>query len=529
MTTATSTRADPGQRAVNFFAKRLHHTKAPWAGRPFVPSAWQAKWLREVFGTLNPDGRRKYRVTYLEVPKKNGKTTLTGGCLLKCLFDEDEEGGEVYSAAAKREQAGIMYSIMASMVRRSPRLMNFKGKPTRLYDRDKRIYVPATESFYQALSADANLEDGINPSAAACDELHRLRSRDMLDILEEGMAARSEPLLFILTTAGGERSGPAWDTHEYAEKIIRGVATDPAFHATIYAAPTDAEPGSEKVWYACNPALREGILDIENVRGNYAKAKEVPAKMRQFRRLRLNQWVSGDEAWLDPAEWDACGRLAGPSVIEERNLGRKCWIGVDLSSTSDVTAECLVFDHEEDEGYDVLPRMWIPQAGLEAQGVMRTDFELWGKAKFIEVTPGDRIEYLRVAKHIVDDLERFDVQEIGFDPWHAVHITELVEQIAGERGVHLPPMTKVSQYASVMNAPCKLFETLISRRLIEHGGHPVLRWMSGNVILSVNPYDAVRPSKAKSRSKIDGITATLIALERAMHPAAPAAEAFYLS
>jgi len=502
-----------GDRAVQFFCKRLFLTK----GRPvpFIPTTDQAAYLREVFGTLRPDGRRRYRTVYREIPKKNSKTTDTAGILLKCLFDEDEYGGEVYSAAATRDQAGQTYRKMAASVRLSPALYpKFRGKPVKLYDRDKRIYVAALDSFYQALSSDANYEDGIEPSAAAVDELHRHRSRDLLDVVQEGMGAREEPLLFINTTAGAHQTGPAWDMHVYAMGVLSGVHEDPTFLAQIYAAPDDADWEDEAVWYACNPMLQAGVLDIEDFRRAYRQAKAIPTAKRAFLRLRLNRWVPVDETWLPIDAWDRCGRSRSPEVLAARNIGRRAWGGLDLSSTSDFTALSWWFPHDDDDGADVLTRLWIPERQLCERSRMRDDIRSWAEAGYVTLVPGDRMDYRAVAAQIAADCHAFDVQALGYDPWHAPHIITLLDEFDLDRLV----MEKVSQYASIMNAPCRLYEKLLVDGLVDHGGSPALRWMSQNVVAEVNPYEAMRPSKKRSTDSIDGITSQLIALERAMAP-----------
>jgi phage terminase large subunit-like protein len=518
MTTPTLTRSRLsereralGDRAVSFFCRRLYLSKGRLV--PFVPTQDQAAFLREVFGTLNADGRRRYRTVYREVPKKNSKTTDTAGCLLKCLFDEEVYGGEVYSAAATRDQAGQTYRKMAMSVRRSPALYpKFRGKPVKLYDRDKRIYVAALEAFYQALSSDANYEDGIEASAAGVDELHRHKSRDLLDVVQEGMGAREQPLLFINTTAGAHQIGPAWDMHEYALDVMANPDHDPTFLAQIYYSPDGEDWEDEENWYRCNPMLQAGVLDIEDFRRAHRQAKRIPSAKRAFLRLRLNRWVATDESWLDPLEWDACGAEVAPLNPLKEWAGRECYGGLDLSSTSDFTALAWLFPRD-DGGYDLWAQLFYPRLALADRRERREDIEEWARAGYVAFAGESSIDYSFVAQAVRRGCEAFDVVELGYDPWHAPNV------INQESLSDVPvTMTKVSQYASVMNAPCRMTETLISERGLHHYGNPVLRWMAKNVIPEVNAYEAMRPSKAKSKDKIDGITATLIALERAMAP-----------
>lgn len=507
--TPTSTkpkRADPGQRAVNFFAKRLHHVNGAYAGAPFTPARWQEQWLRDIFGTLRPDGRRQYRTAYLEIPKKNGKTTMIAGVLAKMLYDEGEFGAEVYSAAATREQAGMTYRILASMVRQSPRLLKVQGKAVKLYDRDKRIYIPATESFFQALSADAGYNDGINPSAAVIDELHRHRNGDLLAIIDEGMGTRSQPLLVVITTAGGERVGVCWDWHEYARKVIEGIVSDHTFHATIYAAADDANPWSEKTWKACNPALKDGVLDLEDFRKAARKAKEMSSAEINFRRLRLNQWIAAASKWLNRVHWDACG---GVQPTDSDLEDRPCFGGIDLGETDDFSALVLVFP-QDGERYDVRTRLYLPEAAIDKHKDVAAQLRRWAREGFVTLVPGETMDDETILRDVLEAAGKFGLCEIGYDPWKMKKLARRLE----DEGITMVP---VAQSPRTMSEPCRWLETLLAEGRINHGGNPVLRWMADNAVVRRDVSGNIRPDKDKSSEKIDGIVALVVALERTMN------------
>jgi phage terminase large subunit-like protein len=496
-----------------------------YAKAPFVPTAWQEQWLREVFGALRPDGMRQYRTAYLEIPKKNGKTTLIAGVLAKMLYDDGEFGAEVYSAAATREQAGMTYQILASMVRQCPRLLKVDGRPVKLYDRDKRIYIPSTESFFQALSADADYNDGINPSAAVIDELHRHRNGDLLAVIDEGMGTRSQPLLCVITTAGGVRVGVCWDWHESARKIIEGIEVDSSFHATIYAADEKADIMKEKTWLSCNPALRDGILKLEDFRQAARKAASMPTAELNFRRLRLNQWVAHGRKWLNRVHWNQCGGLM---PRDDELLGRVCYGGIDLGETDDLSAWAKLFPWQADDprvetfgaGYDLLVDLWMPEAAVQKRRQLAPQLRRWAKAGFIHIVSGDSMDHEIVYAKVIEDADRYDIQDVGYDPWKMKQLAMRLE----EQGV---PMTPVRMSPQTMSEPCKELELLLAKKRFNHGGNPALRWMADNAAVKVDPSGNIRPDKSTSAEKIDGIVASVIALERAMRVEVQPEIAFY--
>ncbi len=488
------------------FLESLKLTKGQWHGVPWKLADWQRSFIEELYGRKRPDGRRQYRKAFMAIPKKNSKTAIASGIGLKGLCADNEMGAEVYSAAASRDQATLVYREMRDMARQTPRIW----KRMRHYDSVKRlVYTTASgaENFYQALSADADYSDGINPSTVLVDELHRHKNRDLYDLLNEGSGTRAQPLTVVITTAGTDKTSVCYEEWEYARKVAAGIVDDPEYLAVIYEMPLDADWTDEREWFKCNPALGD-FLDIEDLRKSVREAKEKPAKQNSVRRLRFNQWTSAESRWFDLGAWDACGSDT-ITAIEERNRGRRCFIGMDLASTGDLAAYVLVFPRD-DEGYDILCRAYLPQAALEKRSKHAPVFAGWAREGFLKTTPGNVIDYDFIKADILTDCATYEVEEIGYDPWSAVQIAV---QLEGEGLTCVP----VRQGFATLSPPAKLLETLVARRTLHHGGHAVLRWCADNVQIEEDAGGNIKPSKKVSTEKIDVIAAAVTGLERAMH------------
>lgn len=492
------------------FIESLKLTKGEYRNVNFILPDWQRKFVEELFGRMTPEGVRQYQKAFLAIPKKNGKTALAAALGIRLLCADGEEGAEVYSAAASRDQATLVYREMRDMIKQVPRL---KAR-TRWYDSVKRIVYTTrsgAENIYQALSADADYSDGINPSGVIVDELHRHKTRDLYDLLNEGSGTRRQPLTIVITTAGTDKATVCYEEWEYARKVAAGME-DPTFLPIIYEMPEDADWTDEREWHKCNPALGD-FLRIDDLRKSVREALEKPAKQNSVRRLRFNQWTSAESRWFDLGAWDTCGRDLIVD-IEKRNEGRRCYGGLDLASTGDLAAWVLVFPRD-DAGYDVLVRSYLPAAALEKRTKHAPAFAGWAAEGFLHVTPGDAIDYDYIKADVLADAERYQIAEIGYDPWNA---TQVAIQLQGE-GLTCTP---VRQGFATLSGPSKLFETLVSRGEIHHGGHPVARWCADNVQVETDAQNNIKPSKKYSTEKIDIIAAMVTATERAMHAEVPA-------
>lgn len=485
------------------FINCLKHTKGRWRGVPFELLPWQDRIIRDVFGTVKENGYRQYNTAYVEIPKKNGKSELAAGVALYMTCGDGEWGAEVYGCASDRQQASIVFDVAVDMVDQCPALKK-RIKPVMSV---KRLVYKPTNSFYQVLSAEAYTKHGLNIHAVIFDELHAQPNRELFDVMTKGSGdARTQPLFFLITTAGTDRNSVCFEQHQKAEDIIHGRKFDPSFYPVIYGVSDDADWSSEKVWYEANPSLGHTI-DIEKVKNAYLSAKDNPAEENIFRQLRLNQWVKQSTRWMQMEKWDAC---AFP-VDERELLGRECYGGLDLSSSIDITAFVLVFPPRDDaEKYIILPYFWIPEENMNLR--VRRDhvpYDVWEKQGCLMTTEGNVIHY-GFIENFIDDLgKKFHIREIAFDRWGAVQMVQNLEGL----GFTVVPF---GQGFKDMSPPSKRLMELVLENKIAHGGHPVLRWMMDNIFVRTDPAGNIKPDKEKSTEKIDGAVATVMALDRAI-------------
>lgn len=492
---------EAGDKAVAFFSELLHHVKGEWGGQPLELDEWQAEQIvRPLFGWKRKDGTRKYRQVYVEIPRKNGKTTLAAGIGLYLLFADGEVGAEVYSAAADRDQAAIAFDLAASMVAAEPALAN----RAKVYRRS--IVVESTGSSYKVLSADARTKHGFNAHGIIFDELHAQPNRELYDVLHTSTGARRQPLEFYITTAGVyDKHSICWELHEYAEKVRDGVIEDEAFLGVIFAADKDDDYTDPDVWKKANPGLGTSVKP-EYLKAEAERAKELPSYQNTFRRLHLNQWTEQVTRWLDMDLWDECE----DRVDEAELLGRECFGGLDLSTTTDIAAWVLVFPGE-DGRYDVLPRFFIPdEAILRRSRRDGVPYDVWERQGLVTATEGDVVDYMAIRQQVNEDAQRFKLREVAFDPWNA---TQLATQLGEEDGL---AMLQVRQGYQSLNEPTKELEKRVTDGRIRHGGNAVLRWMASNVAIKTDPAGNIKPDKGKSTERIDGIVALVMALSRAM-------------
>ncbi len=486
------------QRAVSFFEKVLVHCDGEWAGQPFTLLDWQRDMIRKIFGTMRPDGLRQYRTCYCEIPRKNGKSETAAGIALYLLFADGEPGAQVYGAAGDRDQASIVFRVAAEMVRRSPVL----SRGARVIDSTKRITVAQTASFYRAIPADAAGSHGFNASGVVVDETHVQPNRELIDVLNTSTGARRQPLTFYITTAGYDRHSICYELHDYALKVRSGVIDDRTFLPIVYGAADTADWKDPAVWQKANPSL--GVtVKRDYLERECARAQETPAFENTFRRLHLDQWTSQETRWLSLAAWDEC---AGPVDLEALR-GQPCYAGLDLSTTTDLSALVLAFP--SDHSYTLLPYFWCPGDSMVIRERRdRVPYTVWSRQGHIEATPGNVIDYQFIKAKILSLATEYNILEVAYDPWNA---TGLVLELQ-EEGLTMVPTRQ--GYASI-SAPTKEFEKLVLGRRLRHSGHPVLRWNVDNVSVKSDPAGNLKPDKATSRERIDGVLAAIMAVDRA--------------
>ena len=487
--------AEAAAQAVSFFAQ-LPHVKGEWArgGGRLVLAPWQEFIVGSLFGWVRADGARRFRTAYIEVARKNGKSSLGAGLGLRLAFFDREPGAEVYCAATKRDQAKIVWGDARQMVVQTP------GLRERVRAYVGNLHSERTGSKFEPLGADADSMDGLNIHAAIVDELHAHPNRKIVDVIETATAARRQPLIVYLTTAGYDRHSVCWQTHQYAGNVLAGTLLDDTFFAYVAALDEGDEWTDEGCWSKANPNLGVSVK-LDDLQRKRDRALQVPSEQQAFRRLHCNEWTESSSRWLSLADWDA------NAVAPEIAPGASCYGGLDLASTTDLAA--LVLDAPRDGVHHWLARFWLPAEKLRQRVDRdRVPYDVWAREGLITLTGGNVIDYDRIRADIADLAGRYRIRELAYDPWNA---SQLITQLQSE-GLNCVPLRQ--GYPS-LTAPTKELETLVLSRRIRHGGHAVLRWMAGNVVVEQDAAGNIKPSKARSTEKIDGIVAAIMALARA--------------
>ena len=402
-----------------------------------------------------------------------------------------------------KSQAGIVFSVAADMVRLSPAL----AKRVKILESQKRLVYRPTNSVYQVLSSESYSKHGFSISGLIFDELHTQPNRKLFDVMTKGSGdARRQPLYFLITTAGDDTKSVCYEQHQKAEAILEGKKHDSTFYPVIFGAGIDEDWTDESVWKRVNPSL--GVtVQIDKLRAACESAQQNPAEENSFRQLRLCQWVKQSIRWMNMQVWDKCAFAVDESELE----GRLCYAGLDLSSTSDITAFVLVFPPEsEDDKFVILPYFWLPEDTV-SQRVKRDSvpYDVWVKKSLLNVTEGNVVDYAFIEKFIDELSARFNIREIAYDRWGATQMSQNLERL----GLTVVPF---GQGFASMSPPTKELMRLTLTEQIAHGGNEVLRWMADNIFVRADPAGNIKPDKEKSSEKIDGIVAMIMALDRAI-------------
>ena len=443
----------------------------------------------------------QYLVGRSFLPTHNSELAAAVALLLTC--GDFEERAEVYGCAADRQQAAIVFDVAADMVKMCPAL----SKRVKILASQKRIIYLPTNSFYQVLSAEAYSKHGFNIHGVVFDELHTQPNRKLFDVMTKGSGdARMQPLYFLITTAGTDTHSICYETHQKAKDIIEGRKHDPTFYPVIYGADESEDWTDPKVWAKANPSL--GItVGIDKVQTACDSARQNPGEENSFRQLRLNQWVKQSVRWMPMEKWDKCKI----TFNEEMLAGRICYGGLDLASTTDITAFVLVFPPiSEDDFYYILPYFWIPEETIPLR--VRRDhvpYDLWERQGFLLTTEGNVVHY-GFIENFIDGLgKKFNIREIAFDRWGAVQMSQNLEDLGFT-------LVQFGQGYKDMSPPTKELMKLTLEQKLVHNGHPVLRWMMDNIFIKRDPAGNIKPDKEKSTEKIDGAVALIMALDRAI-------------
>lgn len=485
---------------IGLFDKLFRHSKGEFAGKPLHLAPWQQFRVGSVYGWLNKKDRtRRFRTAFNDVGRKNGKSTEAAGVGLIGLIGDGEPGAEVYSAATKKDQARLVFDEAKRMVRASSSLR------ARIKRRNLNLSVAATESKFEPLSADVNSLDGLNPHVTIVDELHKHKSRSLLDVMRTATGSRRQPLLWIITTAGDDSPHTVYaEERAYAEQVLLGIHKDDTYFAWISCPDKDDDWEDPRTWAKGNPNLNVSVK-LAYLKQLAVMAKGSPAAQREFKRLNLNMRQASAGKAIQFENWVLCteGR------IDEMLLaGRRCYLGIDLSSKLDITAAVAIFPPiSPGEKWKVITRYWVPSENVKERSDRdKASYQQWIDEGWIEPTPGDIIDHSAIEACLLEWARIYDVRGACYDPWNA---TQMAVKLSNDHGL---PMQEFIQGTRSYNAPTKELLAMIASKTIDHGGDPVLAWMSNNLYTEKDRNDSIMPTKKKSTGRIDGITGLIMSI-----------------
>lgn len=478
------------------FIELQYHIKGEWARRKerIKLEPWQQFVLCSAFGWVHQDtGLRRFRTVYIEVPRKNAKSTLSSAVGLYGLAADGEAGAEVYSAATTRDQARIVFQDAQNMARRNKEMCVALGINVGAHN----IHVLATASKFEALSAEANSLDGLNPHLPIIDELHAHKTRSVYDVLESATGAREQSLLWLITTAGSDRSGVCYEVRTYVSKILDRVTEDETFFGVIWTIDDGDDWTEPASWEKANPNWNVSVKPDDMAR-LARKAMETPSAVNNFLTKRLNVWVNADVAWMDMRAWDRC---SDPALRLEDFEGEPVIVGIDLASRVDIAALRLVF-HREGEFY-AFGRYYLPEETIETS--TNSQYSGWVRMGKLVPTPGNIIDFGYIEDDLRDLSGRFEIKHVAFDPFQA---TQFSTRMMAEGF----PMVEVGATVKNFSEPMKQMEALVLAGKYHHDGDPVQTWMVSNVVAHMDAKDNIYPRKERVENKIDGVVSDLMAL-----------------
>nr|DAH64533.1 MAG TPA: Large Terminase [Caudoviricetes sp.] len=482
------------------FIELLTHTKGELAGQRVVLEPWQVFILTTVFGwRRRADGGRRFRRVYIEVPRGSGKSTLSSGVALYCLVADREPGAEVYSFATTRDQAKIVFGDAKVMAEHNEALKKKFG----LEVLANSLYVPSTNSTFQAKSAEGSTLDGLNTHLAVVDELHAHKTRAVYDVVETSLGKRRSSLLWCITTAGFDTSGICYEVRTMCTKVLEKTTDDETQFAIIYTIDEGDDWSSMESLEKANPNWGVSVRP-EVITSLLQKAKALPSAVNNFKTKHLDVWCSASAAWMDMDAWNRC-ESAGLDLSDYE--GRPCFIGLDIGAKSDITAKVRLFP--DGNSFAVFAEYYLPEAAIEK--ATNSQYSGWVAQELITATPGAMTNLAVVEDGIREDLSRFDVKAISYDPWNALALaTSLSENGA--------PMVEYRNTVQMVSDPMKTLEALILDGRIRHTGDPVMRWMMSNVVAKLDAKDNIFPRKERYENKIDGVVALIYAIGLAGTP-----------
>ena len=492
--------ADRAERPCDFL-ELLPHIKGKWARerRLIELDPWQCFILTTVFGWVHRDtGLRRFREVYLEIPRKNAKSTLSSGVALYMLTADGEQGAEIYSAATTRDQARIVFDDAKAMAERTPDMRTYLGVAILQHC----ITVAATASKFAPLAAEGSTLDGLNVHFAVLDELHAHKTRAVYDVIDTARGAREQSLLWNITTAGTDRGGICYERRTHLTKVLERVIDDHSTFGIIYSIDETDDPFVEASWAKANPNWGVSVLR-DDMEAASRKAASMPSAMNNFLTKRLNVWVNGESPWMDMRAWERC---ADKTLQLSDFAGEACWMGLDLAQKKDFAALCLVFQREG--MWTVFTRLYLNELAVQESG--NAHLSGWARSGHVQVTDGDITDFDIVAEDLRSYCRQFDVQEIAFDPALSMYFAgKLIEE-----GL---PLVEITQRAMFFTPALIQVENMVLEKKLKFDGNPVMTWMVSNLVVKVSKFNELRsPTKERPENKIDGPMAMLMALGRAL-------------
>jgi len=490
---------DSAQHVLDFF-DYLEHSKGEWEGEIIKLEPWQTFILINIFGFLNrSNDTRRFRNAHIEIPRKNGKTTLAAGIGLYMMVADGEGGPEIYAAACKRDQAKLCFGEASRMAKKSKNLRQL------LTIHLNNMCILDSAAKFEPLSSDYNSLDGLNPHCNICDETHAWPDWKLWNVLRSALGSRSQPLTFEITTAGFNVFSVAYQNREYLFKILEGYNkpggfNDDTMFGIVYTIDKEDDWTQESSWKKANPNYGISVKP-DYIAQECKMAIEIPSQRPNFMTKHLNIWTQSEERWIPIEAWDDSGEPFDEKELE----GRACFAAADLSSKLDLTCYLLMFPPIGDEKHwKFLCRSYCPEDGiLERTKNDKVPYDVWAKDGYLTAIPGSVVDYKYLIRDIQEDAKKYKIKAIGYDPWSASQFAIELEELGFK-------MIEIRQGIKSMSEASKEWEGMIFSKLISHNCHPVLRWCVQNVIVRKDVNANYMPDKAKSNGRIDLVVSSIM-------------------
>lgn len=486
---------DKAQRILDFFPDFIRHVKGKLAGQPYELSDWEAFILINLFGFVDANGKRRFRTAYVEVARKNSKSTFCSGIALFMTAFDMEGGAEVYSAATTRDQARIVFGDAQNMVRKSAPLKKVFGV------HKLNIHHMKSASKFEPLSSDAQTLDGLNIHCGIMDEVHAHKTREVWDVVETATGAREQPLILAITTAGFNKQGIGYEQREYVTKVLGGVVDDDTYFGIIFTIDEDDDPFDQNVWVKANPNLGRSKR-LDDMQRLAKKASEMPAARNNFLTKHLNVWVNAETAWLDMARWEKLPKRG--SIEHLKTL--PCYIGLDLANKLDVAAVVAAFPDGNEIHF--ICKFYLPENTIYAKSrTIGNMYDTWAQQGHLTLTDGDIIDHEYIEQDIREMLNDFDVKAVGFDPWGSTQMSIRLSEDGA-------PMVEIPQTVKNLSESMKEVEAKVISGELHKDANPMMDWMASNIVVKLDRNENYFPNKEHPDNKIDGMVALFMAVNR---------------